>query len=807
MIPTAEGGFPVDEMSLYSSQSRVGGRSADSSLTAPSATRGPVGNLPHELTSFVGRRHELAESKRLLSASRLVTLTGIGGVGKTRLALRLAQTVHRQFPDGVWLVELGELRDTSLLADVVAAALGVRDRSARPVREVLVDFLDLRRLLLVIDNCEQVIDAVAALAKTLLRACPELKILTTSREPLGIGGEAALRVPPLAAPDPDRPSSLQGLPGYDAVTLFTQRATSSVPDFRLTDDNTGAVARICAHLDGLPLPIELAAARLRAMSVEQILQRLTDRYALLTLGDRAAPSRQQTLRLCIDWSHDLCTPLEQQLWSRLSVFAGTFELDAAEAICGTDIPHSELLDTVASLVDKSILIREQPGAVVRFRMLETLRDYGRENLRQAGGEGELLRRHRDWYHQLVVEAEAHWISPRQLDWITRLAREQPNLREAMEFCISESGDAQPRAGLQIAVALYRFWLSRALFSEGRRWLDRILSTSARTPSTDRMKALYAASVFTEIQGDLPASKALVEESYALAQEMNDPISRALAAHADGLLGLFSGNIPRASALLNEALEIFASSSDLSRRLEILNGLGLAYASLDDMTKAVERYEQALAITSEHGESAYRSHSLWALGLVVWRQGRVEQARELFEESLHLTRLVDDPLTGATCLESLAWIAGVDGQAHRAAVLLGAAEAFGRSVQSTTMLLPRLYRYHEDCERSARETLGRKAFDAARSAGRTMTFAEAVAYALDNTAPDKNSSTREPTSLTKREWEVARLVARGMTNKAIAAELVIAQRTAQGHVEHVLAKLGFTSRAQIAAWVVGHGSHG
>lgn len=342
-----------------------------------------------ELTSFVGRRRELADAKTKLSVSRLVTLAGIGGVGKTRLALRVAADARPRFADGVRLVELGDLPDDLPLEDAVAAALGLRDQSARPLRDVLVEYLVSRRLLLVLDNCEQVVNAVAGLVEALLHTCPDLRILATSREALGIGGEAVLRVPPLTVPEAVHRPSLRAMPRYDAVTLFAERAAAAVPGFELTEDNHLGVARICHQLDGLPLPIELAAARLRAMSVEQILQRLTDRYKLLTLGSRGAPTRQQTLRLCVDWSYELCTQQEQQLWARLSVFAGSFELDAAESICAGDLVPEDLLDVVASLVDKSVLIREEAGAVVRFRLLETLaeRSFGRpaSPCRRAGG--------------------------------------------------------------------------------------------------------------------------------------------------------------------------------------------------------------------------------------------------------------------------------------------------------------------------------------------------------------------------------------------------------------------------------------
>ena len=381
--------------------------------------------------------------KDLLATSRLVTLTGIGGVGKTRLALRAAADVAADFPDGVRLVELGELRDASSLMDVVAAGLDLRDEPAKPLHEVLIDFLCSRKLLLVLDNCEQVVDAAAKLAETLLRACPDLRILATSREALGIGGEAVLRLSPLAFPEADPEPTLGGLPGFDAVALFAERAAAAVPGFELTEDNKATVAQICSRLDGLPLAIELAAARLRAMSPEQLLERLADRYAVLTRGSRSAPTRQQTLGWSVGWSYDLCTPAEQQLWGRLSVFAGSFELEAAEDICGGDLGPEDVDDLLTALVDKSILIRAESTGPVRFRLLETLRDYGREKIKATSEYPELRRRHLDWYQRLAGDAADAWFSARQIEWIKRLDREMPNLREAVEFSLTDSPETAP----------------------------------------------------------------------------------------------------------------------------------------------------------------------------------------------------------------------------------------------------------------------------------------------------------------------------------------------------------------------------
>ncbi|MGW4336814.1 protein kinase domain-containing protein [Rhodococcus koreensis] len=799
-------GFPVDEMALRvepdgEGNAQSGDRgplSRGQRLSTTSSRSGGTSSLPLEMTSFVGRRHELTEAKNLLTGSRLVTFTGIGGVGKTRLAMRVAATVQREYDDGVRLVELGELRDESSLIDTVAAAVGLRDHSARPLREVLIEFLAPREVLVVLDNCEHIVDAVAELAETLLRASPRLRILATSREPLAIGGEAVLRVPPLAVPDPELRPSLRGLPKYDAVSLFIERAAAAVPGFALTENNAATVAGICHRLDGLPLPIELAAARLRALSPEQILDRLTDRYTLLTRGNRGAPTRQQTLRLCIDWSFELCTAAEQLVWGRAAVFAGSFELDAAEQVSGADLTPEELLDTLTSLVEKSILIREEHGSVVRFRMLETLREYGYEKLEQTGEALRLRRRHRDWYETLALAADAEWISARQLDWIARLKREQPNLREALDFSIADD----PAAGLRTAAALFWFWSSQGLYNEGRRWLDQLLAHHDGAPTLESIKALYGDSVMAFAQGDLQAAAALVEKARTLTGDTDDPMMRSLVDFAQGAVALYSGDLSRASSHLEAALAEFSQRGERTLETSVLFPLGLIYELSGLTDRAVDRLERVLAITEQHGEKMYRSHSLWALGISVWRQGDTDRAVRLLEQSLQLSRQVHNPRVATAVLEALAWIAAERRDAVRAATLMGAAEEQSRSVGFAVLVHPNLSAYHENCDHSSRTKLGSKAFEAAHRRGRSLNFDAAIAYALheqpSSTAPPETAAA---THLTKRERQVATLIADGLTNQAIAERLVISPRTAQGHVEHILAKLGFTSRAQVAAWVV------
>jgi non-specific serine/threonine protein kinase len=714
-------GFPVTEMALVGEPHARAERPARRAAARARAGR-TVGNIPLELTSFVGRRGELSDVKQLLSSSRLVTLTGIGGVGKTRLSLRAAGEMRQDFADGAWLAELGEVHDGSLVAEVVASALGVRDESDRPLAEVLVEFLAARELLLVLDNCEQVVDATAKLAETLLRGCAGLRILATSREALDIGAEAVLPLSPLACPDADDDPTLGGLPGYDAVALFAERAAASVRGFSLTDDNKATVARICSKLDGLPLAIELAAARLKAMSPQQILERLADRYVLLTRGSRGAPTRQQTLAFSVGWSYDLCTPAEQQLWCRLSVFAGGFELQAAEDICGGGLNSGGLVDLVSSLVDKSILIRSEFDGVVRFRFLEILREYGRQQIRETGDYAELRRRHADWYQRLARRAAAEWVSPQQVDWIRRLERELVNVGEALGFMLSDDS----LAALEMAADLSMFWLTQGLLGVGRRWLDEALATAPPDPTTERIEALYNACLLAGLQGDPQTAVARGQELGALVEDVVDPTAHALADIASGFSALFGGDLFRACEVLTNSVD---TCEDLTTQIQALIVLGWAHALRGKVVEALAVNEKALALTESHGESAFRVVVLWTTGTTKWLAGDFDGGVEFLEQGLRLAPELNDRRTAASCLETLAWIAGETGQPRRAVVLMAAARALGAAVNSSVVVFPTLLEYKADCERRVRNTLDADDFDTAHQQGSSLTFDEAVAYAL------------------------------------------------------------------------------
>ncbi|HSV41560.1 MAG TPA: LuxR C-terminal-related transcriptional regulator [Nocardioidaceae bacterium] len=755
------------------------------------------------MTSFVGRRHELAEIRRLFTTSTLVTLTGPGGVGKTRLVLRAAAGLTKAFPDGVWLVELGEVQDPVLIPQAVATALGLREQPGDTPQESLLGYLVDRTLLLILDNCEHLVADAAKLADTLRRTCPKLRILATSREALGIEGEATLRISPLPVPDLAQPPALKGLPQFDAINLFADRAAAALPEFKVDDANQEAVLRIVHQLDGVPLALELAAARLRTLSPEELADRLADRYRLLVGGSRVAPARHQTLRLCVDWSYDQCTPLEQSLWSRISVFVGGFELDAVEGICAFgDLDQLDALDLLASLVDKSIVTRIEAGDRARFRLLESLREYGLERLHETGEYSQVRERHRDWYADLAIRSRMEWMSPQQVTWTRRLDREVPNIRAAFDYSVLSPGDAL--TSLRITESLHLYWVSRGLLTEGRRWLGRALAQTDGRREPERVRSLYSAVALAGMQGDLATATQQLTECEELASELGGEHLLGIAAHAAGVHGLFRGAPTDAVERLRVAVDLFRRQGDLDRLVESLIGLALAAGFSGDGDLAKSCHEEVLAITQPRGETWSQAYSLWAYGLVAWREGDLDRATSLLEESLRLKVVLNDLLGSVWCLEALAFVAMRRDQAERATMLLGASAALSRDVGTQSATFPDLVAAYSECEASAKADLGEKAYAAAWRHGADLDLAQAMAFALGEQRKPVERVTGAAQVLTAREREVAELIAEGLTNKAIAARLVISQRTAQGHVENILSKLGFTSRTQVAAWVADQG---
>ncbi|MET7475165.1 LuxR C-terminal-related transcriptional regulator [Streptomyces sp. NPDC005648] len=788
--------------------------------------------LPVETTSFVDRRGEQAEGRELLARARLVTLTGPGGVGKTRLAARIAARVERGFPDGVRLVQLAGLHDPALVPVAAADALGLYDHSSRPPLAALVEQVRDRRLLLVLDNCEHLLQACADLAAALLRGTTGIRVLATSRHRLGLTEEHLMDVRPLPVPDPDGDLSvcprspdggqtLTDAEDYPALALFADRAAAVVPGFRLTDANRASVARLCRRLDGLPLAIELAAVRMRVLGVDELLERLDDRYRLLTAGSTAALPRHQTLRAAVDWSHELCTEQEQLVWARASVLAGGFDTATAEAVCADDEPSEmgvppaggwgrvrshEVLEAVAGLVDKSVFGREQGPDGVRFRLLDTLRHYGLDRLRRLPGEeAAARRRQRDWMQRRATECERAWFGPGQPEIVARLRADQDNLRAALDHGLTTPGEAL--AALRLAGTLWFHWHACGAPREGRYWLERAL-TACPEPTRERARALWIAGLLAGSQEDLTSGRLRAEEARDLARSLGDEAEAAHAEYVIGVLRLFDNDVLGAL----EHFRATVARGPVPGQHLSLHGLdrvelACALSFLGRPEEAVAVCAETRRLCEEHGEEWVLSYVLRMLALAHSVRGDWDGAESHARDALRRKLAVRDVIGIGLTLDLLAQTAARRGAHERAAVLLGGADRVWADVDRDRWGSEELGATRRDSETRARRAVGAAAFERAYARGGALGLDGTVGYAVDDT-PDtgrrpagRRESPRTPgIHLTRRESEVAQLVAQGLANQQIADRLVIARRTAEGHVERILGKLGFSNRSQIAAWV-------
>jgi predicted ATPase/DNA-binding CsgD family transcriptional regulator len=764
-------------------------------------------NLPLQLSSLVGREREIAKARDLLAETRLLTLTGPGGSGKTRLALAVAAGMLEDFDDGTWLVELAPLSDPDLVPQAVASVLGVREAPGDPLPEVLVDRLRTKSLLLVLDNCEHMVDACASLVRALLRSCPNLRILATSRETLGVPGETIFAVPPLSLPDPRRLPAPESLPEYEAARLFVERARAVKTNFSLDEDNTMNIARICYRLDGMPLAIELAAARVRVLSPGQISTRLEESSGLLSGGGRTTLARHATLRATMDWSYDLLSEEERVLFRRLSVFAGGFTLEATEAVgSGEGAEQVEVLELLASLVDKSLLLVAERDGETRYRLLETVRQYGLEKLQETGDADHVYRRHAEHYLALAEEAASE---PReQGTWLEKLGIEHGNLRAALRWALDREESEGERAwmGLRLATALarVRFWAAYGE-GEGLGWLERGIAGSGAAPAAVRAKALSEAGYLAIWRGDYRRSVALLEESKALFEELEDKPGVAASLFHLGSMALHGGDHESARPLLREA-------EALRWELEDRQAIGsllylLAFAALDegDHARAVALAEEGLALDREVGDLRGIAMCLTILGVAALEQGDPEHAATAYEEEMRVQRRLKDKTGIAYGLRGLSGVAAMRRQPARAARTWGAAEALS---EATGLPLSPFDRSHPDYEgllAVARSRLDAAAWETALAEGRAMTPAQAVEYALEPPSEPEvfAVSSAHPAGLSAREVEVLRLVAQGMTNAQIAKELFISPRTVNAHLGSVYHKIGTSTRAEAARFATEH----
>ncbi|WP_344679012.1 helix-turn-helix transcriptional regulator [Saccharopolyspora taberi] len=688
-------------------------------------------------------------------------------------------------------MSLAELTQPDLLPMTAMAALTAESRAGAGVAE-LSEYIGDQRMLLLLDNCEHMTEACAKLVADLLRNCPELRVLATSREALRVEGEAPYTVPPLAVPEMGQLRTGDSH-NSESVMLFLERASILRPGLTLTSDDEQAVVALCRRLDGLPLAIELAAARIRALSIGELVNRYND-VRVLTSGSRNAPSRQQTLRATMDYSYRLCSPEARALWARMSVFSGGADLTAVEAVCAGGMPSRDLAEeTLSELVDKSIVTFDG----VRYRMLDTLREYGRERLRTLSEEQPTRTAHRDHFAALADEAATSWFSPDQPALLGRIQAELANIRAALEFCLTEPGEVD--TGLRMASDLWYYWLGCGRQREGRLWLDRLLAVDSGL-SPERVAALWVNSYLAVYDGDIPAGLRLLDQYRELATPLNDPAVVAHATYIRGLAELFQGGIEDAISLLDEGVRLERGLPELSPLYPpALIDFGSALCYRKQPNRAVAVLQEARNLSTAHGDQWLLAWSLVFLGLAELIEQRVPEAVALLNDGLARQRALDDILGLNIAVEFLAWAALTASapDAERAARLMGASQALRESLGAHLAGIQRLLEWHEQYARRAQEILGQRAFNAALENGRELGKDDAIAYALDEKAT-RHRTADSDLPLTPREREIAKLVASGKTNKKIAAELVIATRTVDSHVEHILTKLGFNSRTQIAA---------
>ena len=756
-------------------------------------TRQRPGDLPVEVTGFVGRRRELAELAGLLRTARLVTVTGPGGVGKTRVALRAAAELAGEFADGACLVELSGLHDPELLPDTVANCLGLDGTEARSELDTILDHLRDQRLLLILDTCEHLIDACAMFADVLLRAT-RVTVLATSRQPLAVPGEHTCAISPLPVPD--------------AVELFAQCAAAVVPGFAVTDGNRATVIRLCQRLDRVPLAIELATVRLRAIPLEQLADRLEDRFRLLTGGRRAALPHHQTIRAATEWSYDLCSPAEQLLWARLATFAGSFDVEAAEQVCADALLDvRDVLATLIGLVDKSVVLRTD-GDGTRYLLLHTIREFGAEKLAGRGDEEPVRERHLARYLGLATYLGENPLSDDQVRRYRQLRLEHADVRAALEYALAAPGRERDAAAM--AISLDAYWQMSSAPGEGRHWLGKILPRLG-DQSRARALVLIVDGYLACLQDDTTAGLAELGEGIALAEERGDPRIR-----ARGYLNLtmalaFAGRYEEAERAGATAYSEAEAAGDTSMLTVLDSHVGYLRMLDGKAEEGLARCRSGLdRLGPDSGERWQQSYLRLLEGMCLFLLGDLGPSAEAFRTALAMKHEIADTMGLGYALEGTAWLAAAQRRFPRAAALLGAADARWQLTGGRLGSNATAETQHARAAQAARDALGSDRFEELHHRGGGYPLADIVRFAAEDAddlpphpgGPGGAVVTPEPPApeLTSRERQIAGLVAEGLSNRKIAERLVISKRTVDAHIEHIYGKLGVSSRVQLTAWL-------
>jgi predicted ATPase/DNA-binding CsgD family transcriptional regulator len=749
------------------------------------------------LNRLVARRHDLDAAQRALSDSRLLTFTGHGGVGKTRLALELAYRARDRFPDGAWLVRLADLSigaEVAELDSTVVGALGISDQSATDPREKLLSFLGTRKLILVFDNCEHVLPSIRATLPVLLHGAPHLRVVATSREPLGIAGEMLRPVLPLSVPEPGTPADQLIADG--SVSLLLERAYAVDPDFELTDDNAAAVVQLCRLLEGLPLAIELAAAKLRALTVEQVVQRFGRRLTSLTAAGTPSASRHRSLRSMVDWSYELCPKTAQVLWRRLSVFSATFDLELAESVCAFgELAPDDVMDSIERLVAQSILSTNRTPDTMRYRLPAAIREVAAALADQADETAELQRRHRDAMLWRAQDMLRQWCGPLQDVLIERMNLDHAGYVAALQWSITTAGEQQT-ALLLLASLRYQYLVGGRL-AEGRMRLEATLAAVAE-PSPARGECLWVASWIALLQGDRNRAEQLLSELSTLANELGSPGLDVHMHHWGALLAMVSGDLDRAIRGFEVAVDGHRAHANRYLELTARYMLACALATSGLAQRALRVSSETAALCEQYGERNARAYTDWASAIAYWTLDQLDEAERSAHRVLKTQRAMGDGVAVALATTLCSWIAYDRSHLGRAADLSMAAGHVWRSMGTSLEAFgPHLSAFAEGHSRPGPEL---PHADHGHVVERFQKLDDVIDFVLGAVESRRSAGRTESAPLTRRELEVATLIESGLSNREIAKRLVIAKRTADGHVERILAKLGFSSRAQVAAWM-------